>query len=84
MNMQGIIWLIVSGVENNYEYRWMTMLDFIYMDSADQFVMGRERQFKMKIYVSSGIRTHTTPDHDRKVSVLDILATLVRYQVDHL
>ena len=29
----------------------------------------------MKIYVSSGIRTHTTPVHDRKVSALDRSAT---------
>ena len=38
----------------------------------------------MKIYVSSGIRTHTTPVHDGKVSALDRSATLVRYQVEHL
>ena len=38
----------------------------------------------MKIYVSSGIRTHTTPVHDRKVSALDRSATLVRYQMEHL
>ena len=35
-------------------------------------------------YVSSGIRTHTTPVHDRKVSALDRSATLVRNQVEHL
>ena len=32
---------------------------------------GGSEKFKMKIYVSSGIWTHTTPVHDRKVSALD-------------
>ena len=36
---------------------------------------GGSEKFKMKIYVSSGIRTHPTPVHDRKVSVLDRSAT---------
>ena len=45
---------------------------------------GEGAKFKMKIYVSSGIRTHTTPVHDRKVSALDCSATLVKYQVEHL
>ena len=31
-----------------------------------------------------GIRTHTTPVHNRKVSALDRSATVVRYQVNHL
>ena len=43
----------------------------------------RSEKFKMKMYVSSGIRTHTTPA-DRKVSALDRSATLVRYQVEYL
>ena len=29
---------------------------------------GGSEKFKMKIYVSSGIRTHTLPVHDRKVA----------------
>ena len=29
---------------------------------------GGSEKFKMKIYVSSGIRTHTPPVHDRKVT----------------
>ena len=29
---------------------------------------GESEKFKMKIYVSSGIRTHTPPVHDRKVA----------------
>ena len=29
---------------------------------------GGSEKFKMKIYVSSGIRTHTPPVHDRKVA----------------
>ena len=37
------------------------MLDFICMGSADLFGTEMERKFKMKIYVSSGIRTHATP-----------------------
>ena len=56
------------------------MLDFICMGSADLFGTGREQRFKMKIYVSSGIRTHATPIHDRKISALDRSATLVRYK----
>ena len=32
---------------------------------------GGSEKFKMKLYVSSGIRTHTTPVQDRKVSALD-------------
>ena len=63
---------------------WMVMLDFIYMGSADLFGTKREGEINMKIYDSSGIRTHTMPVHDRKVSALDRLATLVRYQVEHL
>ena len=45
---------------------------------------GGSEKFNMKIYVSSGIRTHTMPVHDRKVSALDRSVTLVRYQVEHL
>ena len=60
------------------------MLDFIYMGSADPFGTGASEKFKMKIYVSSGIRTHTTQVHDKKVSALDHSATLVRYHVEHL
>ena len=62
---------------------WMVVLDFIYMGSADLFGKGKGGKFKMTIYVSSGIRTHTTPVHDRKVSDLDRSTTLVRYQVEH-
>ena len=63
----------------------MVMLDFIYMGSATCFERGGSEKFKMKIYVSSGIRTHTTPVHERKLSALDRSATLVRYhQVEHL
>ena len=29
---------------------------------------GGSEKFKMKIYVTSGIRTHTPPVHDRKVA----------------
>ena len=35
------------------------MLDFIYMGYADSSERGGSEKFKMKIYVSSGIRTHT-------------------------
>ena len=46
MDIQGLIWLIVSGVQNNYDYGWMVMLDFIYMDSADLFGTERERKIQ--------------------------------------
>ena len=62
----------------------MVMLDFIYMGSADLFGTERSEKLKMKICVTSGIRTHTTPENDRKVSALDRSATLVRYQMEHL
>ena len=48
---------------------------------------GGSEKFKMKIYVSSGIRTHTTPVHDSKVSALDrheglmFLSGLMSYKV---
>ena len=29
MNIQSLVWLIVSGVYNNYDFSWMDMLDFI-------------------------------------------------------
>ena len=64
----------------------MAMLDFIYMGSADMFGTERERnKFKMKMFVSSGIRTPAMSLHDRKVScALDRTATLVIYQVEYL
>ena len=62
----------------------MDMLDFIYNGSYDLFERGGSEKFKMKIYVSSEIRTHTTPVHNREVSTLERSATLVRYQVEHL
>ena len=34
----------------------MVMLDFICMDSAELFGTGGTEKFKMKIYISSGIR----------------------------
>ena len=37
---------IVSGVKINYDYRWMVMLDFIYMGSADLFGTKRERKIQ--------------------------------------
>ena len=46
MNIQGLIWLTVSRVKNNYDYRWIVMLDLIYMDSADLFETGRERKIQ--------------------------------------
>ena len=36
---------------------------------------GGSEKIKMKIYVFSGIRTHTTPVHGRKVNALDRSAT---------
>ena len=61
----------------------MVMLDFIYMAPLTCSEQGGSEKFKMKIYVSSGIRTHTTLVHDRKASALDRSATLVRYQEEH-
>ena len=45
---------------------------------------GGSEKFKMKIYVSSGIRTHTPASpRQESCSALDRSATLVRYQVEH-
>ena len=38
--IQGLVWLIISGVLNNYDYRWMVMLDFICMGSTELFGTG--------------------------------------------
>ena len=60
---------------------WSCLISFTWAPLA---CSERGGGLKMKIYVSSGIRTHTTPVHDRKVGALDRSATLVRYQVEHL
>ena len=44
--IQGLVWLIVSGVLNKYDYRWMVMLDFICMGSFELFETGRERKIE--------------------------------------
>ena len=63
MNIQGLIWLIESGVLNNYDYRWMVMLDFIYMGSADLFGTGRERKIQNEniCFQRDSIQHHTSP-----------------------
>ena len=61
---------------------WSCLISFTWVPLTCSERGGSEK-FKMKIYVSSGIRTHTAPVHDRKVSTLDRSATLVRYQVEH-
>ena len=75
MNIQSLVWLIVSGVYNNYDFRWMDMLDFICNGSIDLFGSGRERQIQNENICLKRDRTHTTPVHDRKVSALDRSAT---------
>ena len=62
---------------------WSCLISFTWAPQTCSERGGSEK-FKMKIYDSSGIRTHTTPVHDRKVSALDRSARLVRYQVKHL
>ena len=71
MNIQGLVWLTLSGVLNNYDYRWMVMLDNNCMGSTELFGTGWDKKFKMKIYVSSGIRTHAMQHHNRWNSALD-------------
>ena len=61
---------------------WSCLISFTRAPLICSERRGSEK-FKMKIYGSSGIRTHTAPVHDRKVSALDSSATLVRYQVKH-
>ena len=79
--IQGIVGLIVSGVWNNYDYRWMVMLDFICMGSTELSEQAGIEKFKMKIYVSSGIPL--TPRHDKWNRASDHSVTLVRYQVGY-
>ena len=58
------------------------MFDFIYMGSADLFGTERERKIQnenIQKDENEKIRTHTTPVNDRKVSALDLSATLIRY-----
>ena len=57
---------------------WSCLISFTWapLTCSEQ---GGSEKFKMKIYVTSGARTHATPLHDRKVSALDRSATLVRY-----
>ena len=62
----------------------MVMLDFICMAPLSCSERGGSEQFKMKIYVSSGIRTHATPLRDKLASALDRTATLITYQVEYL
>ena len=62
---------------------WSCLLSFTWAPLTCSERVGSEK-CKMKIYVSSRIRNHTTSVHDRKVSALDRSATLVRYQVEHL
>ena len=62
---------------------WSCLISFIWAPLTCSERGGNEK-FKMNIYASSGIRTHTTPVHDRKVIALDRSATLVRYEVEHL
>ena len=58
--------LIVSGVLNNYDYRWMVMLDFIYMGSAVLFGTGRERKIQNEIicFQRDSNPYHATPRHE--------------------
>ena len=62
---------------------WSCLISFTWapLTCSDR---GGSETLKITIYVSSGIRTQTTPVNDRKVSALDRSATLVRYQVEHL
>ena len=51
---------------------WTLLISFATAPLTCSERRGSEK-FKMKIYVFSGIRTHTTPVHDRKVSAFDRL-----------
>ena len=46
----------------------MVMLDFICTDTAELYGTGRERNIQNEKYVSSGIRTHATPPHNKRIS----------------
>ena len=62
---------------------WLCLISFTVAPLTCSERGGKEK-FKMKIYVSSGIRIKATPLHDRKVSALDRSAPRVRYQVEYL
>ena len=57
------------------------MLDFICMDSAELLGTSRERKFKMKIYVSSGIRTQARYFSKGKPAVKTSKSKLVSFSI---
>ena len=61
---------------------WSCLISFIWAPLTCSERGGSEK-FKMKIYVSSGTRTNTTPVHNRKVSAIYRSVALIRYQVEH-
>ena len=57
------------GSKNNYDFRWMDMLDFICNGSVDLFGTGIERKIQNEnIGLQRDSNPHTTPVHDRKVT----------------
>ena len=67
INIQGLVWLIVSGVGNNYDYRWWGMHDFICMDSAELFWTGRERKNSKRKYMSHiGPKAEGVPTNNQR------------------
>ena len=61
MNIQGRVWLIVSGYKTTMTTgEWSCLISFAWAPLSCSERRGSEK-FKMKIYVSSGIRTHATP-----------------------
>ena len=48
----------ISGIEPSSGYRGMVILDFICIDPLSYWEQAGIEKFKIKVYVSSGIRTH--------------------------
>ena len=62
---------------------WSCLISFAWASQSCSERRGSENS-KMKIYVSSGIRTNATPLHDMLISALDRRTTLVTYQVEYV
>ena len=64
----------IWGLKQLWLCEWTCLISFATapLTCSEQ---GGSEKFKMKIYVSSGIRTYTAPVHDGKVSALDRSAT---------
>ena len=72
---KGLVWLIVSGVWNIYDFRWMIMLDFICIGSTELFGTGWDWKNQNENMSQAGF------EQRQWNSSLDRLAMLAIYQM---